>query len=671
MWRVFNKRNLSIKKLDKVLIANRGEIAVRVMKSANKLGIRTVAVYSDVDRDSMHVQMADEAYHIGGATSNESYLRGDRILEVCKATGAQAVHPGYGFLSENAEFADLCEDQGVTFVGPSTRAILDMGIKSRSKFIMEEANVPVIKGYHGDVQDDATLLTESKKIGFPVMLKAIMGGGGKGMRIVMNEGEFQTQLDAARREALNSCGDDRMLVEKYVQNPRHVEVQVFGDNYGEAVYLFERDCSVQRRHQKVLEEAPAPGLTEETRRKIGEAAVRAAKAVNYSGAGTVEFIMDVNQDFYFMEMNTRLQVEHPVSEMITGVDLVEWQLRIARGEKVPVSQNDLSINGHSVEARVYAEDPMNGFLPGAGKLHYLNQPDSEESVRVETGVREGDDVSQYYDPMIAKLVVWGSDRQEALDKLSKKLSEYRVVGLPTNIQFLKRVAQSAEFQGAELDTGFIARHEHKLIPEARLPSNSEVATAAMVLNYRGSIKSADPFDLLTSYKVNQSARRTTQLAFGDENYDVSLDQTGLNQFNISINGGNMIAGRINKNATGGFDAEVGGVKTPVHGFRLENEFHLFTEEGGPVEFQIPLPKYLQMTAGAAGADDAVAPMTGTVTAVQAKAGDQVQKGDLLMTIVAMKMEHAIKAPKDGVIKSVLAVVGDTVDRKALLVRYEE
>lgn len=671
MWKISNIRNLSLKKLDKVLIANRGEIAVRVMKSANKLGIRTVAVYSDVDRDSMHVQMADEAYHIGGATSNESYLRGDRILEVCKATGAQAVHPGYGFLSENAEFAELCAQQGVTFVGPSTEAILDMGIKSRSKFIMEEANVPVIKGYHGDVQDDATLLAESKKIGFPVMLKAIMGGGGKGMRICKDEAEFQTQLDAARREALNSCGDERMLVEKYVENPRHVEVQVFGDNYGEAVYLFERDCSVQRRHQKVLEEAPAPGLTEETRRKIGEAAVRAAKAVNYSGAGTVEFIMDVNQDFYFMEMNTRLQVEHPVSEMITGVDLVEWQLRIARGEEVPLSQDKLAINGHSVEARVYAEDPMNGFLPGAGRLHYLNQPSGDESVRVETGVREGDDVSQYYDPMIAKLVVWGSDRQEALDKLTKKLSEYRVVGLPTNIQFLKRVAQSQEFHGAELDTGFIARHEHKLIPEARLPTNAEIATAAMALNFRESIQSADPFDLLTSYKVNQPARKSCQLAFGEEVYEIVLDQTGVNEYSISINGSEAVNCRINKNSVGGFDAEVGGIKTPVHGFKHDNEFHLFTEEGGPVEFQMPLPKYLQMTSGAAGADDAVAPMTGTVTAVQATAGAEVKKGDLLMTIVAMKMEHAIKAPKDGVIKSVLAIAGDTVERKALLVSYEE
>jgi len=671
MFRLSTTRGLSLKKVDKVLIANRGEIAVRVMKSAQKLGIKTVAVYSDVDRDSMHVQAADEAYHIGGATSAESYLRGERIIDVCKKTGAQAVHPGYGFLSENADFAELCAKEGVTFVGPSTRAILDMGIKSRSKFIMEEANVPVIKGYHGDQQDDATLLIESNKIGFPVMLKAIMGGGGKGMRIARNEEEFQQQLDAARREALNSCGDDRMLVEKFVENPRHVEVQVFGDNYGEAVYLFERDCSIQRRHQKVLEEAPAPGLTDATRKAIGEAAVRAAKAVEYSGAGTVEFIMDINQNFYFMEMNTRLQVEHPVSEMITGVDLVEWQLRIARGEEVPLKQEELSINGHSLEARVYAEDPLNGFLPGAGTLHYLNQPTGGDDVRVETGVRQGDDVSQYYDPMIAKLVVWGADRQAALDKMSQKLSEYRVVGLPTNIQFLKRCAESDAFQvaGAELNTGFIDRNVESLLPKVRDPTLAEVAQAAMALTYKPKLNASDPFDVLSSFRVNQTTRRRCQLVFGSEQYECVLDQTGVDSYSIDING-QVLQGRLTPNGQNGFDAEVDGVKKPIHTFKHGNEFHLFSAEGGPVEFAIPVPAYMKMQQGAAGADDAIAPMTGTVTAVYAKAGETVSKGDLLMTIVAMKMEHAIKAPKDGVIKQVLHQAGGTVDRKALLVRYE-
>jgi len=667
MWRI-PKRFVSTKRIDKVLIANRGEIACRVIRSAQKLAIKTVAVYSDVDRNSMHVQMADEAFHIGGATSAESYLRGDRILEVCKKTGAQAVHPGYGFLSENAEFADLLAANGVTFVGPSTTAILDMGIKSKSKYIMDEAGVPIIRGYHGDVQDDETLLRESRKIGFPVMLKAVMGGGGKGMRISRTEDDFQTQLDAARREAMQGFGDDRMLVEKFVEDPRHVEVQVFGDNYGDAVYLYERDCSVQRRHQKVLEEAPAPGLTDETRRAIGEAAVRAAKAVNYSGAGTVEFIMDKNQDFYFMEMNTRLQVEHPVSEMITGVDLVDWQLRIARGERIPIAQEDIPLMGHSVEARVYAEDPENGFLPGAGKLVYLNQPPSSADVRVETGVRQGDDVSQYYDPMIAKLVVWGNDREEALDRLSQRLSQYHVVGLPTNIQFLKRVAQSDEFQNAELDTGFIERHEAKLLPKTTAPAPETVVAAAMVRAFKTPVASVDPFDLLTNWRINQTAQELVELKALDQTYSTRLTTLGDNHFEAELNG-EKFEGRISQ-AEHGFVVEINGVKAPVSSFVNEQEFYLFTESG-TVAFEIPLPKYMALTGGGAGADDAIAPMTGTVTQVLVSAGQEVAAGDLLMTMVAMKMEHAIKAPKDGVIKSVLATEGETVDRKALLVRYEE
>lgn len=542
-----------------------------------------------------------------------------------------------------------------------------MGIKSKSKFIMEDAGVPIIKGYHGDVQDDATLLTESRKIGFPVMLKAIMGGGGKGMRISRSEEDFQVQLDAARRESMSACGDDRMLVEKYVEDPRHVEVQVFGDNYGDAVYLYERDCSVQRRHQKVLEEAPAPGLTEETRRKIGEAAVRAAKAVNYSGAGTVEFIMDINQDFYFMEMNTRLQVEHPVSEMITGVDLVEWQLRIARGEQIPIAQADIPLKGHSVEARVYAEDPENGFLPGAGKLVYLSPPEESDVVRVETGVRQGDDVSQYYDPMIAKLVVWGENRQEALDLLSQRLSQYRVVGLPTNIQFLKRVAESDEFQNAELDTGFIERHEHKLIPKTSAPSALSVVSAAMVRAYRQPVASIDPFDILTNWRVNQPVQQVVELTALGETYSTRLTTVGDNRYAIELNG-ETFDGAISKTDKG-FVVEVNGVKTPVSAFTNDQEFHLFTDDG-PILFEIPLPKYMALTTGTA-VDDAIAPMTGTVTQVLVTAGQEVTQGDLLMTMVAMKMEHAIKAPKDGIIKSVLATEGQTVDRKALLVRYAD
>lgn len=660
-------RNLTTKRIDKILIANRGEIACRVIRSAKKLAIKTVAVYSDVDRDSMHVQMADEAYHIGGAASSESYLRADRILAVCKRTGAQAVHPGYGFLSENAQFADLLSENGVIFIGPSTEAILDMGIKSKSKFIMDEAGVPIIKGYHGDQQDDATLLTESRKIGFPVMLKAIMGGGGKGMRICMTEADFQSQLDSARREALQGFGDDRMLVEKFVEDPRHVEVQVFGDNYGDAVYLYERDCSVQRRHQKVLEEAPAPGISWETRRAIGEAAVRAAKAVNYSGAGTVEFIMDKHENFWFMEMNTRLQVEHPVSEMITGADLVEWQIRVARGEKLPLKQEEIELNGHSIEARVYAEDPENAFLPGAGKLVYLKNPVEDEHTRVETGVRTGDDVSQYYDPMIAKLIVWGNDRQEALDRLTEKLSDYHVVGLPTNIKFLKRCALSKDFQDINLDTGFIDRNESLLIPKILAPTNESIATAALIKSYREPLMSTNPFDSLINWRANLATTEMVSFTALGETYEANLTTLGKNHYRIHIDGKNYES-RIMKTENG-FTVEINGIRAHVSAYFDEDEFHLFTTEG-PVVLGIPKSNYLKLTEGTSeGA--AIAPMTGTITQVMVKTGDSVSAGDTLMTMVAMKMEHTIKAPKDGVIKQVMGIEGETVDRKALLVRYEE
>lgn len=416
-----------IKPISKVLIANRGEIAVRVIKTCKKLGVRTVAVFSDADAKSLHVALADEAYHIGANLSSKSYLRGDKIIDVAKHSGAQAIHPGYGFLSENVEFSDLCDKNGVIFIGPPASAIRDMGIKSTSKHIMTAAGVPCIGGYHGENQDDDFLVKEAEKIGYPLMIKAVRGGGGKGMRIVNSPDEFLSQLNSARTESEKAFGDSTMLLEKYIRSPRHVEVQVFADKYGNAVYLWERDCSVQRRHQKIIEEAPAPGLSEELRRQLGEAAVRAAKAVNYVGAGTVEFILDKEDlSFHFMEMNTRLQVEHPITEMITGVDLVDWQIRIASGEPLPVTQEQITRKGHAFEARIYAEDPASGFLPGAGPLNHLTTPQPSEFVRVETGVREGDDVSVHYDPMIAKLVVWGQDRSSALNSLISRLSEYHV-----------------------------------------------------------------------------------------------------------------------------------------------------------------------------------------------------------------------------------------------------
>lgn len=468
--------------ISKVLIANRGEIACRIMQTAKKLGLRSVAVYSEADRKSRHVALADEAYLIGPAPSQESYLKKEVILQVAKDCGAQAIHPGYGFLSENVEFAELCDKEGVIFVGPPPNAIRDMGIKSTSKIIMSQANVPVIGGYHGEDQSEAKLMEEAQKIGFPVMIKAVRGGGGKGMRIALTESEFLPQLESAKREAMKSFGDQVMLLEKYVQDPRHVEVQVFGDAHGNYVYLFERDCSVQRRHQKIIEEAPAPGISQKVRQELGEAAVRAAKAVNYVGAGTVEFILDKHtHEFFFMEMNTRLQVEHPVTEMITGTDLVEWQLKAAAGQVLPVSQADIQLNGWSFEARIYAEDPDNNFMPGAGPLLHLSTPKAEENaVRIETGVRQGDEVSVHYDPMIAKLVVWGPDRQSALMKLHACLAEYNIDGLPNNVNFLMDLAAHPEFVAGNVDTDFIKRHYDELFPK-RTTQDSTICAAAMAV----------------------------------------------------------------------------------------------------------------------------------------------------------------------------------------------
>uniref|UniRef100_A0A8C9WKC0 Methylcrotonoyl-CoA carboxylase subunit alpha, mitochondrial n=1 Tax=Scleropages formosus TaxID=113540 RepID=A0A8C9WKC0_SCLFO len=604
--------------IEKVLIANRGEIACRVMRTAKKMGVKSVAVYSEADRSAMHVAMADEAFHIGPAASQQSYLCMEKVMGAAKGSGAQAIHPGYGFLSENTEFAELCKREGIIFIGPPSSAIRDMGIKSTSKHIMSAAGVPIIEGYHGEDQSDEKLRAEAARIGYPVMIKAVRGGGGKGMRIAHSEAEFQDQLESARREARKSFNDDVMLVEKFVENPRHVEVQVFGDQHGNAVYLFERDCSVQRRHQKIIEEAPGPGISPEVRKKLGEAAVRAAKAVNYVGAGTVEFIMDAQHNFYFMEMNTRLQVEHPVSEMITGTDLVEWQLRVAAGEKLPLAQEEIKLRGHSFEARIYAEDPNNGFLPGAGPLLHLSTPQSDEHTRIETGVRQGDEVSVHYDPMIAKLVVWGEDRAAALKKLRYCLRQYNIVGLSTNIDFLLHLSSHPEFKAGNVHTSFIAQHHAQLFPAPQAPSHQVVCQAALGLLLREqahtqhfSAQSHDkysPFASCTGRRVNILHKRNMTLQLGDSS-----------------------------------DAEV----------------------------TVPVPKYLAGVTGAAAQGGAVAPMTGTIEKVLVKAGDKVQAGDALVVMIAMKMEHTIRAPKAGVIKKVLFKEGAQANRHAPLVELEE
>jgi 3-methylcrotonyl-CoA carboxylase alpha subunit len=509
----------------KILIANRGEIACRIARTARRLGIATVAVYSDADSNARHVAACDEAVHIGAAPPRESYLRIDAIVDAARRTRAEAIHPGYGFLSENEDFALACAKAGLVFIGPPVEAIRAMGSKSAAKTLMEKAGVPLVPGYHGTSQDAAFLKRKANEIGYPVLLKASAGGGGKGMRVVDHAEDFQALLASCKREAKSSFGDDKVLLERYLQRPRHIEIQVFADSQGNCVYLFERDCSVQRRHQKVLEEAPAPGMTEARRKEMGEAAVAAAKAVRYEGAGTVEFIASPDGTFYFMEMNTRLQVEHPVTEMITGLDLVEWQLRVAGGELLPLAQEQLSIRGHALEARIYAEDPSNGFLPSIGKLQYLTTPQESLHVRIDTGVAQGDEITPYYDPMIAKLIVWDLDRDRALERMLRALAQYRIVGVANNVDFLARVVASPAFAHADLDTALIEREKEYLFadrPEAPREAHL-VATLATLLREEELARSAaarhgephSPWHLRTGWRLNSNAVRTITFRYHD------------------------------------------------------------------------------------------------------------------------------------------------------------
>lgn len=490
---------------NKILIANRGEIACRVMKTASKLGVSTVSVFSDADRYSKHVKMSDEGYHIGGSTPLESYLQQERVLEAALKSGAEGIHPGYGFLSENPNFSDMCEREGVKFIGPPSSAMIQMASKSDSKDIMIAAGVPVTPGYHGDNQDPDFLLEKAKEIKFPVMIKAVMGGGGKGMKISWSEKDFMAQLESAKRESAKSFSDDRVLIERYVQRPKHYEIQVFGDSHGNYVYLFERDCSIQRRHQKIIEEAPS-SVTEEQRRDMGQKAVDAARAVGYVNAGTVEFLYDLDsEEFFFMEMNTRLQVEHPISEEITGVDLVEWQLKVASGQTLPLSQDELKINGHALEARVYSEDPFT-FLPGRGTVDYYSEP---KWARVDSGVEQGSDVGIFYDPMISKLIVWGEDRTIATQKLRKALSEYKIGGLVTNLPFLKRVVDHSRFEDYSYDLSFIEENQDVLIPKEVLIQDLNLATACYLTAFFTDVQTF-PSDL-ANFRVNHSLAKSFSL----------------------------------------------------------------------------------------------------------------------------------------------------------------
>ncbi|XP_041032877.1 methylcrotonoyl-CoA carboxylase subunit alpha, mitochondrial isoform X2 [Carcharodon carcharias] len=669
-------------RIEKILIANRGEIACRVMRTAKKMGVRSVAVYSEADKNSMHVTMADEAYHIGPAASQQSYLNVEKIIQVAKAAAAQAIHPGYGFLSENTEFAERCKKEGIVFIGPPSSAIRDMGIKSTSKAIMSAAGVPVVEGYHGDEQSDQQLMVEASRIGYPVMIKAVRGGGGKGMRIAQTEADFLEQLESARREARKSFNDDVMLIEKFVDNPRHVEVQVFGDQYGNAVYLFERDCSVQRRHQKIIEEAP--GL-EYFYRLALEYFVENRNHYHFyvnMNLGTVEFIMDSQHNFYFMEMNTRLQVEHPVTEMITGTDLVEWQLRVAAGEQLPMTQEELSVKGHAFEARIYAEDPSNNFMPGAGPLLHLSTPVADAFTRIETGVKQGDEVSVHYDPMIAKLVVWGNDRTVALNKLKYCLRQYNIVGLNTNIDFLLNLAAHSEFEAGNVHTDFIPQHYNGLFPAKEATNKDVLCQAALALILHERIQtntfkalSHDPF----SPFANSSGRRLNilycrNLALLDGQNKVNIDVTYNSDrtYSIQIDGERFhVFGELETEGDATYlKCSVNGMVCKPKLVLTNNSIHLFSMEGA-VQVNSPVPKFLVGIDVSGSRGGAVAPMTGTIEKVFVKEGDHVKAGDSLMVMIAMKMEHTIKAPKAGVVEKVLYKEGSQANRHAAVVKFVE
>ncbi|HZZ83674.1 MAG TPA: acetyl/propionyl/methylcrotonyl-CoA carboxylase subunit alpha [Anaeromyxobacteraceae bacterium] len=661
---------------DKLLVANRGEIACRVMRTARRLGIRTVAVYSDADAGARHVALADEAFRVGAAPARESYLRGEAILEAALRSGARAVHPGYGFLSENAEFAEACAAAGLTFVGPPASAIRAMGSKSAAKRLMEAAGVPLVPGYHGEDQDPRRLAVEAARIGYPVLVKASAGGGGKGMRVVGSPEEFAPALAGARREALAGFGDDRVLLERYLARPRHVEVQVFADGHGHALHLFERDCSIQRRHQKVLEEAPAPGLTEALRERMGAAAVAAARAIDYRGAGTVEFLLDEAGRFYFMEMNTRLQVEHPVTEMITGQDLVEWQLRVAAGEPLPCAQSDLAIGGHAIEARLYAEDPTRDFLPSVGTLAHLRAPAEGTHVRVETGVCEGDQVTVHYDPMLAKLVVWDRDRAGALRRLRAALAEYQVVGVTTNLAFLSAVAAHPAYEGAELDTGFIERHRAALVGEPGPAPDPVIALACLDELLRAAAEaeaaaraSADPWSpwhRADGWRLNADAHHVVTLVDGERVVAVTA-RYQPDGYLLELPGGPLLA-RGERTAGGELLADLGGRRCRATVVRRGGELVVLSP-GRAHRLALHDPD-----AGAGGAEAEggrlTAPMPGRVVAVMVEPGAEVKKGAPLMILEAMKMEHTIRSPRDGRVARVHFEVGALVDDGAPLLALE-
>jgi 3-methylcrotonyl-CoA carboxylase alpha subunit len=669
----------------KILIANRGEIACRVAATARRMGLKTVAVYSDADAGAKHVQACDEAVHVGGSAPKDSYLRWERILQAAKDTGAEAVHPGYGFLSENEDFAKACAAAGLVFIGPPASAILAMGLKADSKRLMEAAGVPLVPGYHGADQDPALLQREADRIGYPALIKASAGGGGKGMRVVEKSEDFAAALASCKREAINSFGSDAVLIEKYVQRPRHIEIQVFGDTQGNCVYLFERDCSVQRRHQKVLEEAPAPGMSDALRAQMGAAAVAAAKAVNYVGAGTVEFIVEQtaydqpeSMKFFFMEMNTRLQVEHPVTEAITGLDLVEWQLRVANGEPLPLRQDQLRIQGHAIEARICAENPDNHFLPATGTLQVYRKPqassferanmsDTGVAVRIDDGVREGDTISPFYDSMVAKLIVHGDTREQALARLDTALAQTHIVGLNTNVQFLRHVVRSPAFAKAQLDTALIQREAAVLFKQD--PVGLAAAAAAVIaatLYAEADVKGNDPFSRRDGWQSHGTTRRRFELEYDGQPVRAVLTYGDVLRLQV----GEGVEGResaLQFTPQGdGLWVQFNGVRTHSTVHAQGEVRHVFTPQGATrITVLDPLAH-----AGEAAQEGGrlTAPMPGKVVSFAVKAGDKVKAGQALAVMEAMKMEHTISAPQDGTVAELLYAPGDQVADGAELLK---
>jgi 3-methylcrotonyl-CoA carboxylase alpha subunit len=663
----------------KILIANRGEIACRVAATARRLGVRTVAVYSDADAQARHVRACDEAVHIGASAPRESYLQWQRIIDAALATGAQAVHPGYGFLSENQAFARACADAGLVFIGPPPGAIAAMGSKSAAKALMEKAGVPLVPGYHGDDNEPAFLAAQAERIGYPVLIKASAGGGGKGMRRVDKADDFIAALASCQREARASFGDEHVLVERYVTRPRHIEIQVFGDTQGRCIHIFERDCSVQRRHQKVLEEAPAPGMTAARRGEMGAAAVAAAQAVGYVGAGTVEFIAEELDDgdlrFYFMEMNTRLQVEHPVTEAITGLDLVEWQLRVASGEPLPLRQEDLAIRGHAIEARICAENPDANFLPATGTLQVARWPAhvsferSDALARVDSGVREGDAISPWYDSMIAKLIVWGEDRAQALARLDAALRDTHIMGLATNVAFLRRVIGSHAFATADLDTALIEREHAALFDTPPLPAElAAAAVAAHRLAAESALEDADPWSRRDGWRLHGGAQRQIRLLRNGEALSPLIERQHDGATVLGLAPQRWAFG-TRALGEGRHDVVLGDQRLTMTVYARGERYAVFADRGSALIDEVdPLAH-----AGDHAADEGrlTAPMPGKMVAFLARVGERVQRGQALAVMEAMKMEHTVNAPHDGVVEELLYAVGDQVAEGGELLRLSK